>query len=64
MKDKIYLVLFALAGAGLAQTFFYFAGQDAFDILATITLAVLLADNIRLRRERWRNISNSSTLPP
>lgn len=50
MKDRIPLVLAALASSLAAWAFWHFLGRDAFDVLVMIALVCTIADNWRLRR--------------
>jgi len=51
MKDSFFLILTAACFSFAAWLFWHFLGKDAFDVFTTLVLLILLADNIRLRRE-------------
>lgn len=55
MKDSIALILTAIGMAGLAWCFWYFLGNNRFEVIATIALIVLTVDNVRLRRKLRSN---------
>jgi uncharacterized membrane protein YgaE (UPF0421/DUF939 family) len=51
MKDSIYLLLTACAGALLAWAFFYFLGEFSIHVFAVSVLIVTIGENLRLRRK-------------
>jgi len=51
MKDNILLLVAGLLIAFCSWTFWHFLGEDAFDVLTTVLLLAIAADNIRLRRK-------------
>jgi hypothetical protein len=51
MKDNIQLLAAALAFAMIAWTFWHFIGNGAVDVISSVALLLLFADNIRLRRK-------------
>lgn len=55
MKDSILLLLAGVVVAGFAWGFWHFLGADGFAVLNTVALVVLVADNIRLRRQLKRS---------
>lgn len=50
MKDAISLLLFGLLMSAAAWFFWHVLEDDATNILVTVSLIVLAADNLRLRR--------------
>jgi hypothetical protein len=54
MKDRLQLVLAGGVVAVLAWTFWHILGKDAFSALSTVMLIVVIADNVRLRRQLRR----------
>jgi hypothetical protein len=63
MKDRLIVLAMGLALSMIAWAFWHYLGKDAFSVLPTVTLIIVLADNVRLRRElrnsasAWRNSS-------
>lgn len=51
MKDAVLLLVTGLVCAGIGWTFWHFLDSDALGILTLITMLVLVADNLRLRRQ-------------
>lgn len=51
MKDAILLLATGVAASGLAWAFWSYLGQHAFEVLTTIFILTLAADNVRLRRK-------------
>lgn len=51
MRGSFFLILTAACFSFVAWLFWHFLGKDAFDVFAALVLLILLADNIRLRRE-------------
>jgi hypothetical protein len=51
MKDKLELVFVGGIAAVVAWAFWHILDKDAFSTLPTIMLIVVVADNIRLRRQ-------------
>ncbi|NMF87309.1 hypothetical protein [Aromatoleum petrolei] len=50
MRDGIYLMASAIALAAIGWVFWHFAGESGFEIISTVALVAVVADNIRLRR--------------
>lgn len=50
MRDGIYLMASAIALATIGWVFWHFTGDNGFEIISTVALLVIGADNIRLRR--------------
>ncbi|MDR2874731.1 MAG: hypothetical protein LBV44_02220 [Methylobacillus sp.] len=50
MKDRIFLLLAGIAGAGIAWMFWHFLGEAGFNVLGGLSVIVLLLDNLQLRR--------------
>lgn len=48
--DRIYLLIAGVLCAGVSWAFWHYAGASGFDILSTVFLVTIAADNIRLRR--------------
>jgi hypothetical protein len=57
MKDRLELILAGGVVAVLAWTFWHFLGKDAFSVLPTVMLIVVIADNVRLRRQLRSNMA-------
>jgi hypothetical protein len=55
MKDRLQLILAGGVVAVLAWTFWHIFGKDAFSVLSTVMLIVVIADNVRLRRQLRSN---------
>ncbi|WP_192805007.1 hypothetical protein [Noviherbaspirillum aerium] len=56
MKDSLALLITALVASGLSWAFWSYFGTHATEILSTIFIVALGADNVRLRRQlRRRN---------
>lgn len=51
MKDRLQLILAAGVFAALAWAFWHLLGKEAFSALPTAMLIVVIADNVRLRRQ-------------
>lgn len=51
MKDGFLLIVSALVAAILAWSFWYYLGQDAFNVLMIVFLIVLVVDNVKLRKK-------------
>lgn len=51
MKDRIWLLLSAIACAIAAWAFWHYLDSDAVMVLMTLVLASTVADNLRLRRK-------------
>jgi hypothetical protein len=51
MKDRVALLLAGLIASGFAWAFWHYLGARAFDVLSTLVMVTLVADNIRLRRK-------------
>lgn len=55
MNDKLAVVLAGGVVAIVSWAFWHILGKDAFSTLPTIMLIVVVADNIRLRRQLRSN---------
>jgi hypothetical protein len=51
MKDALFLLVCALLVAVISWGFWHYADGAGFEILASIAMLALLAENLRLRRE-------------
>ncbi len=51
MKDGLLLLVSAIGIAIACWCFWHFAGESAFQILTSVALIALFAENLRLRRE-------------
>lgn len=51
MKDEFLLLATGLVASGLAWAFWSYLGQHAFEVLTTVFVLTLAADNVRLRRK-------------
>lgn len=51
MKDQLWLLIFAVAGAAAAWAFWRYLGSDAIVALMMLALVSAVADNLRLRRK-------------
>jgi hypothetical protein len=51
MKDGLLLLVSAIGIAIVCWCFWHFAGESAFQILTSVALIALFAENLRLRRE-------------
>jgi len=51
MKDRLQLILAGGVVAVLGWTFWHMLGKDGFSALPTFMLIVVIADNVRLRRQ-------------
>lgn len=60
MKDRLQLILMGAFVAVLAWIFWHMLGKDAFSALPTIMLIVVVADNVRLRRQLRSNTAGGS----
>jgi hypothetical protein len=60
MKDRFQLILAGGVTAAIAWTFWHILGKDAFSTLPTIMLIIVVADNVRLRRQLRNNTSTQS----
>jgi hypothetical protein len=60
MKDRVQLILAGGIIAVIAWAFWYALGKDAFSALPTVMLIIVVADNIRLRRQLRSNTSRTS----
>jgi len=50
MRDRILLIVGALAGSALAWSFWHYLGQEALNAMLLLALVSVIADNWRLRR--------------
>lgn len=55
MKDRLQLIFVGGIVAVVAWTFWHILGRDAFSALPTVMLIVVVADNLRLRRQLRSN---------
>lgn len=55
MKNSLFLILTAACIAFIAWLFWHLLGRAAFDVFSALVMLILLADNIRLRREAKKN---------
>lgn len=51
MKDAILLLVTGVAVSLAAWAFWHYLGNDAFGVLNSLFITVLVVDNIRLRRQ-------------
>jgi hypothetical protein len=51
MNDRLVLIAAAAGFACLAWAFWHYLGDDAFGAISTLMLIVVVADNIRMRRQ-------------
>lgn len=50
MKDQIYLLVAGILCSAVAWAFWHYVGARGYDIISTVFLVAIAADNIRLRR--------------
>lgn len=50
LKDRVVLLLYSLAAAGAAWTFWHYLGEHAFPALGAIVIVALILENRRLRK--------------
>jgi hypothetical protein len=61
MKDRLIVLATGLALSMIAWAFCHYLGKDTFSVLPTVMFIIVLADNVRLRRQLrsiasvWRN---------
>jgi len=51
MKDSLLLLATGVACSVAAWAFWHYLGSDAFGVLNTLFLVVVVVDNVRLRRQ-------------